>query len=231
LFYGLTGGAFTPGRIGEYAGRGLILNDKSFITVSAATMIEKFFVLFNEIIFGTAALAAFMILKNPEMNPQILYGFSFLICFIIFCYKFKNRLLSSVINICSRIKLLNRYPELIKTILTIDKKYIRRMMIITTLYFIIYTLQFVLAAASFTTHFDFINLFWAAVLIMFSKTALGFFSFGELGVREGAAVYIFTLFGFSGSAGFNAGILIFLINIILPALAGMFLSFTDSRNA
>ena len=46
-------------------------------------------------------------------------------------------------------------------------------------------------------------------------------SFGDLGVRESAAIYFFAQFGISRAAAFNASFLLFLINLLIPSLAGL----------
>jgi uncharacterized membrane protein YbhN (UPF0104 family) len=45
-------------------------------------------------------------------------------------------------------------------------------------------------------------------------------TFGDLGVREGAAVFFYGLFNVPEAAVFNTALLIFLINFLLPALSG-----------
>ena len=64
---------------------------------------------------------------------------------------------------------------------------------------------------------------------MFVKTIIPPITFGELGIREGASVYFLTQMGETASIGFNASILLFIINLLIPALigVGMFLRKND----
>ena len=65
------------------------------------------------------------------------------------------------------------------------------------------------------------NYIWIANLVMFTKTVIPQITFGELGIREGAAVYFLKHFGESAVAGLNAALFLFLINILFPALIGL----------
>jgi uncharacterized membrane protein YbhN (UPF0104 family) len=50
-------------------------------------------------------------------------------------------------------------------------------------------------------------------------------SFGDLGVRETATVFFVSLIGGQKTTGFNASILIFLINLAFPSFIGFLLLF------
>ena len=56
---------------------------------------------------------------------------------------------------------------------------------------------------------------------MFVKTIIPPISMGELGIREGASVYFLSQFGERTSIGFNSSILLFIINLLIPALIGV----------
>jgi len=91
-------------------------------------------------------------------------------------------------------------------------------------------IQYALLVSAFSNHFDFGSYLWAANLIMFAKTIIPPISFGELGIREGASVYFLTQMGETASVGFNSSILLFIINLLIPALigVGMFLRKNDN---
>jgi uncharacterized membrane protein YbhN (UPF0104 family) len=56
--------------------------------------------------------------------------------------------------------------------------------------------------------------------VLFVKTVVPQFTLGELGVREGVMVAVFASLGVAKSAAFNASLLVFAMNVLLPALAG-----------
>ena len=60
---------------------------------------------------------------------------------------------------------------------------------------------------------------WGIPLVFGIKAVLPF-SFSDLGVREGAAVVVFSRFGVDPVPAFNAAFLLFVINVLLPGLIG-----------
>jgi uncharacterized membrane protein YbhN (UPF0104 family) len=59
-----------------------------------------------------------------------------------------------------------------------------------------------------------------AATVMFLKTVIPPLTFGELGIREGVAVFVFAPLGFRAGAAFDASLLLFALNVLLPAIAG-----------
>jgi uncharacterized membrane protein YbhN (UPF0104 family) len=97
------------------------------------------------------------------------------------------------------------------------------MVFISIAFYTCFILQFALLAAAFSGHFNFIHYIWAGNLVMFAKTIIPPVSLGELGIREGASVFFLHIFGEPNSAGFNASIFLFLINMLIPSVIGLFL--------
>jgi hypothetical protein len=64
---------------------------------------------------------------------------------------------------------------------------------------------------------------WAAVMVMFVKAFIPSFTLGELGVREAAAVYFLGILTGEGTAGFNASMSLYIINVLVPSLIGLLL--------
>jgi uncharacterized membrane protein YbhN (UPF0104 family) len=46
-------------------------------------------------------------------------------------------------------------------------------------------------------------------------------SIADIGIREAGSVYFFALLGISSAAAFNASMVLFLINILLPSVVGL----------
>lgn len=84
-----------------------------------------------------------------------------------------------------------------------------------------FVLQFSLLVAAFTGELSFAYPFAAATAL--SAKTLVPISFGDLGTREGSAALVFSGIGVLPAAAFNAALLLFLINVVLPALFGILL--------
>lgn len=61
----------------------------------------------------------------------------------------------------------------------------------------------------------------AVSLTFYAKYLLPSLTILDLGIREGAAVFFFSLVGLSTAAGLNAALLLFTINVLVPALLGL----------
>ena len=97
------------------------------------------------------------------------------------------------------------------------------MFLVSLLFYFCFLIQYALLVSAFSNHTNFADYIWAGNLMMFAKTIIPPVSLGELGIREGASVFFITQFGESASAGFNASIFLFIINLLIPSLIGLIL--------
>jgi uncharacterized membrane protein YbhN (UPF0104 family) len=57
-------------------------------------------------------------------------------------------------------------------------------------------------------------------LVFFAKSAIPQVTLGDLGVREGAAVFFLAAYGVGPAAALDASLALFGLNLLLPALVG-----------
>ena len=226
LFYGFSGGVFTPARIGEYFGRAAAFNDKSLVKVAVATFIDKFFPLMA--VAGFGSLASILFIHYYYNVSVYLTGSLFILTFILFyaAYtialdaRFWNNVLFKHLNKSTRIKKI--FDNLI-VLKELDRFYTTQMVLISIAFYTCFILQYALLTAAFSGHNNFIHYIWAGNLVMFAKTIIPPISLGELGIREGASVFFLHMFGEVNSVGFNSSIFLFLINMLIPSVIGLFL--------
>ncbi|MDZ7624426.1 MAG: lysylphosphatidylglycerol synthase domain-containing protein [Ignavibacteriaceae bacterium] len=233
LFYGFSAGIITPLRIGEYFGRGIEFRDKSLVQVTVATLVDKFFPLMMVASFGSVSSLLF-IYVNYDVSIYIvlslfiiIFTFFYLLIVLLLSNRFWNSILFSKLNSSVKLK---PFLEKLRIFESLDRNYFFKMLVISFLFYSCFLIQYALLVSAFSNHFDFGNYLWAANLIMFAKTIIPPISFGELGIREGASVYFLTQMGETASVGFNSSILLFIINLLIPALigVGMFLRKNDN---
>ena len=228
LFYGFSAGIITPLRIGEYFGRGIEFKDRSLLQVTLATLVDKFFPLILVAFIGSISSLLFIYFYY-QVSLYIVIAL-FIIIFTLF-YVFILLILSNKFwdtVLFSRIKSsqkLKTFFDRLEVFQKLDKKYFYKMFLISFLFYSCFLIQYGLLVIAFSTHYNFLNYLWAANLIMFTKTIIPPVSMGELGIREGASVYFLTQMGESASVAFNASILLFIINLLIPALIGVGLFF------
>jgi uncharacterized membrane protein YbhN (UPF0104 family) len=233
LFYGFSAGIITPLRIGEYFGRGIEFRDKPFVQVTVATLIDKFFPLLMVASIGSISSLLFIYIYYDVSVYLIvslfilIFTFFYLLILLLLSNRFWNSILFSKLNSSVKLK---PYLSKLRVFESLDRGYFFKMLMISFLFYACFLIQYALLVMAFSNHYDFLHYLWAANLIMFTKTIIPPISFGELGIREGASVYFLTQMGESASVGFNASILLFIINLLIPALigVGMFLRKNDN---
>ncbi len=233
LFYGFSAGIITPLRIGEYFGRGIEFRDKSLVQVTVATLVDKFFPLLMVASIGSVSSLLFIYYYHNVSIYIVLslfvliFTFFYLLIILLVSNRFWNSILFSKLNSSEKVR---PFLEKLKIFENLDRKYFYKMLFISLLFYSCFLIQYALLVMAFSNHFDFMHYLWAANLIMFTKTIIPPISFGELGIREGASIYFLTQMGETASVGFNSSILLFIINLLIPALigVGMFLKKNDN---
>ncbi|MEX0602892.1 MAG: hypothetical protein WD295_06100, partial [Bacteroidota bacterium] len=95
-----------------------------------------------------------------------------------------------------------------------------RLFFITLLFYSVIYFQMYLLISAFTRVTP-VEAYLGFSAMMFLKALLPI-SIGDLGIREASSVYFFSLLGIAEYAVFDAAVLLFLINILIPAVLGMF---------
>ena len=225
LFHGFAGGIFTPARIGEYFSRGIALREKSLFQIAAATFIDKFFPLLIVAFFGGLSFIFYL---------NVSYGYRLYLLSIIFLfaaaatfYLLRKVFQGKIFNyIPDKIK---QNKKVVKILLNLEQlkkfnsKFILKITFISISFYLCYLIQFAILISAFSHKIHFIKYLWDGSLIMFTKSIIPQISLGELGIREGVSVYFLTRSGEIASVAFNASIMLFLINLVIPSLIGLLL--------
>ncbi|NIV10211.1 MAG: hypothetical protein GWN62_02570, partial [Aliifodinibius sp.] len=93
-------------------------------------------------------------------------------------------------------------------------------LLLTLLWIFIIVLQYHVLILAFTG-VAFPQSLQSVTAALFTKMLLPF-SFGGLGIREGVTVFYFSQFNISSAAVFNASLIVFVINFLMPALIGFY---------
>ena len=232
LFYGLSAGAFTPARIGEYFGRGIALKEKSIVKVTIATALDKLFPLAVILVIGIIS-SSFFISKGLAISYRnIFLSFAGLIFLVILLYLFfdsNKKYLEFIKTKVKRIKFLEKNINQFQALKTVDRNYTIKMSILSFIFYLCFAFQFVFLIAAFSNHLNFISYFQAVSMILFAKVFIGQFSIGELGIREGVSIFFLTKIGELSQTAFSAAFFVFLINILIPSLIGLLFIFKKNN--
>ncbi len=232
LLQGLAAAVSTPARVGEYVGRALPFTDKSFLQVTLATLVDKFFSIIIVVVLG--AFSSLLFIKKFYNVFQFLI-FPLVIILLIFFYltfhllfneKFWDNLLFNKIRDSEKF---GKYYKKFEVLKRLDKHYKSKMLLLSLLLHLCILVQYSFLVMAFSHNNQFLNYLWAGNLIMFTKTVIPSITIGEFGMREIASVYFIQQVGEDSNIGFNASIFLFIINLILPAIFGILYQFRKNN--
>lgn len=224
LLQGLAAAVSTPARLGEYVGRAIPFADKSFLQVTLATLVDKFFSILVVMIIGALSSILFIhsfyeVFEFISISLlTLVLIFFYLIFLLLFNESFWDNFLFSRIKQSQRFA---KYYKKIEVLKKLDKNYKSRMIFLSFMFYMCIIIQYSFLVMAFSYNDNFYSYMWVGNLIMFTKTIIPPFTLGELGIRESASVYFIQRIGESPNVGFNASIFLFIINIIFPAIIGI----------
>ncbi|HSR17798.1 MAG TPA: lysylphosphatidylglycerol synthase transmembrane domain-containing protein [Ignavibacteriaceae bacterium] len=226
LFHGFPAGAVTPGRIGEYFARGIVLQENSASKIAVSVFIEKLFPLIPVFLFGLLSFTIFL-----NINPSLIFSLFLLLVvlgFILFkrarSFSFSNKIIEKgILNRGWLKKIFSEFGLLGE----MKKSFIIKMIILSALFYFCYIIQYALLVSAFSGNFYLVKYMWAGSLLFFIKAFIPPVTYGDLGIREGVSVYFITKLGENAAAGLNASLFLFFINLLIPSLAGAVLLFTS----
>jgi uncharacterized protein (TIRG00374 family) len=228
IFYGISGGIFTPMKSGEYFARALPYKNVKVLDVILATLVDKlipilfvvliggtFFILFLKSVIGfsvSLTIALIVIYKVSIFIPlYFLFG--------------SNKTSVKLSGWLKSKKSFRKILDRIAFLKNMDNSTLIKLVVASFLYHLTFTSQMTLLLSAFSGEFNFSIFFLAANLIIFAQIIIPPIALGEVGVREGAAVYFLQNLGYSGAVGFSAAMSLFFINLLIPSLIGLILLF------
>lgn len=223
VFVGVALG-LTPGRVGE-VGKLFFIRDVNRMHLLGLAVIEKIYDIYPVIIFGLLALpmlpdAFFTALL---LNRIAAFSLAFVAISVVLLLVFYPGMIAVLLKYID-IAVLHRnryYEQMISAFKNFKQAQSLILFRYTVLLFLVYTSQFVLLSYSLDPSADF-YMYPAGWLAILLKTLLPL-SIGDIGIREGAAALIYPHFGFNKEAAVSAAMLLFIINLLLPALIGVVL--------
>jgi uncharacterized membrane protein YbhN (UPF0104 family) len=215
---GITLGLITPNRIGEIPGRALLLNNKNKLKeLIVKTSVGAYSQLVITFLFGT--VAAFFTLKlfDLELNTLIINLFLVIVtCFMVASY-FLNYHLKNILYKIPYIKKNN----LLDALQSFNLKELLCVLVLSCLRYMVFSLQYYLILKAFNIYFNsWMELFLIPLCFMVTSV-IPTLLLSEIGVRGSVALFIFGIITNNHLVIVSASILLWLINVALPALIGL----------
>ena len=214
----------TPNRIGEYGGRVLFLNPENRINAIPLTILGSMCQLC--ITFYAGSIGLFFLQRNVSFSTgfmktihygEIIQLISLCICIFLTAFIFGSRQLSRILM---RWPLLKKANGFLNAIAQFSAKQMLRVLFVSFLRYTVFILQYVLLLKVMEVDME-LGLTISRLSVFYLLLALApTIGFTELPLRAGAAVYLLGQFH-SNVIGIEAATFgIWLINLVLPAIAG-----------
>lgn len=214
-------GFFTPARTGEFAGRAFYLEDADRWTVSVSVLAQRAVDMAATLNMGFAAFVyAFATGLLPMTWPWLaVASVGGGIAGLLTAFTLQPAWGVYIVR-----RVLRRYPSVEQRFAFLSRLSGRDILLVaglSTTRYVVFASQFVCLICAFLPAAPILQAGIGVALMYFVKFLLPPITFVDLGIREGAAVFFFGLLGFSEAAALNAALLIFIINLVLPAIAGL----------
>ncbi|MCB0266153.1 MAG: flippase-like domain-containing protein [Calditrichaeota bacterium] len=225
LLFGYTLGLITPGRIGEL-GRGLFFPGQDRLTITGLNVLDK---AANQVIIFTLGGIALLTLifhyqawSIHDARWLLFIGAAALVA--VWVVVLNPSLLKKILQqLQKRLPPGSRRRSMLQTFDEFTFANSLTVLFLSLVWYLVIILQYHVLVNAFT-EVGVTESFLAVSAMLFVKTLLPV-TFGDLGIREGIAVFFYGFFAVSEAAVFNASLLIFVLNFLLPALLGTFYLF------
>lgn len=220
VFSGYPLGLVTPARAGEYLGRAFYLPYEGKLELVALTFAERMATLACILVAGLFALGPFLLLQGhlPHLAWAALFASATAGTAGCLLLALQPRLARRVLTLLLPVR---RARRVLAVLGRFDRHDARGLLGLSALRYAIFLTQFVLLVFAFEPGVAWLPVAVGVSLVYFAKSAIPSFTLGDLGIREGAAVYFLGALGIAAAAAFEASLVLFGINLLLPALIGL----------
>lgn len=225
LLFGLSLGLVTPGNLGELA-RGLYFSERDKVAITGLNFFDKLCNILLLVTIGFFAINRLIFSQTNWPNfivfPLSILGFLVITLFWMIMLN-PGWIVRMVGKNFNRLSESSPYQKLSPLLASLTQRKILIVLSYTLIWSIVVILQYHILVLAFT-EVTLFQSFQAVPAILFTKVLLPV-SFADLGIREGVAIFYYSLFNISNAAVFNASITIFIINFFVPASLGSYFVF------
>lgn len=222
IFTGITVSTFTPNRIGEYGGRVFCLEQGDRIKAVFITVLCSMSQLLVTILYGSISL---FILFDEILIDKTFISVSLLILLNLFLlFSYFN--ISHIVNFLGKFKLVNSFKKYLEVLVMYNYRDLFIAFIYSNTRYFIFSLQFIILLHVFGINISFMDAILSVMLIFFFITITPTITIAEIGVRGSVAIFVLGLFSSNDIAILSSTTLLWLINLIIPAIIGSFFVFS-----
>jgi len=231
IFSGITVSAFTPNRVGEYGGRVFCLEKADRIKGILITVIGSMAQLVITIFFGSIG-----ILLIPNLMPEfdaILSQFVFAYPIMLFLLILLNVLLvtlflnASVFSVVlSKIKFLRKFKKYNEVFSFYNSSELLEILLYSVGRYIVFTTQFFILLQVFDVQIGYVDAMILITTMLLVISIIPTIAITEIGIRGSVALFLFGLVSVNAIGILSATFVMWVINLLLPALIGTIFIFS-----
>jgi hypothetical protein len=219
VFCGLTWAVFTPNRIGEYGGRVFFLSPRKRVFGVIAMAVGSIGQMVITNIFGAIAILWFLG-RFMDINMLLFYALVFVVIF--FCsfflfFYFNIRLLDGLL---SKVSFLKKFRRFFHILAKFKKADLAQVILYCLSRFLVFTTQYCLIIQLLIPEMAILDMVMMIFILFFIQSALPSLDLLDVGVRSMTATYFFGFITSQEIAIMAATTLIWLVNLIIPAILG-----------
>jgi uncharacterized membrane protein YbhN (UPF0104 family) len=222
VFAGITLGIFTPNRIGELAGRILVLKKaergKGVFSAGLSSLSQTLPTLLFGII-GVWYIWQEQFTGNGTPEKEFLLTGVFVLIFsaLIFLIYFR---INKLAEFFGRFKLSQKLKEAVKLLTDFSKRELSVVLSFSMIRYPIFMLQLYLLLLFFGVQLPFITVFAAGAAAFLVNFIIPGIALADIGIRGSSALFFFGLFISNEPAILSAVFALWLINLVIPAIIG-----------
>ena len=222
LLKSMTVGFVTPGRIGEYS-RAVFVKDADWKTTLGVVILDKFYnlaLIFGIGLFSLVLFTQHRFLPRWAFVPGLIIAIMFVL-FLILLMNFPIYFQYPLKHWQKNLPSTNFFHKLVSGIICLQTTVAQKVFWLALFSYVTFCSQLLLLLNAFQPVSAKIAV--KTIPAVFFVKALLPISIGDLGVREGAAIFLLKHYQIANSHAFNASFLLFFINLIIPSLMGWLL--------
>ncbi len=231
VFSGITVSVFTPNRIGEYGGRVFCLEKADRMQGVLITVLGSMAQLLTTIFFGSMGI---LFLNNYIPELQELYQemeytfplmlFMLLLLNILLLLLFHN--ISVISNLMDKYGWLSKYKKYKEVFTFYNTQELAFVFLFSIIRYAIFTTQFFILLNLFGVDISYFDSIILTMVMLFIISIIPTIAISEIGIRGSVSVYLFGLVSANTLGILSATFVLWIINLLLPAIIGAFFVFT-----
>ncbi|MEE2700260.1 MAG: lysylphosphatidylglycerol synthase domain-containing protein [Bacteroidota bacterium] len=231
VFSGITVSVFTPNRVGEYGGRVFCLEKADRIQGVLITVMGSMAQLLTTIFFGSIGI---LFLNNyiPELD-RLYQEMGFAYPLIFFTLLFLNILLillfhniSVISNLMDKFNWLRKYQKYKEVFTYYNAQELMMVFLLSIFRYTVFTTQFFILLKLFAVDISYFDAIILSMVMLFAISVIPTIAISEIGIRGSVALYLFSLVSLNVIGILSATFLLWVINLLIPAIVGTFFVFT-----